>query len=116
MRARPSSRQRIALVTSNRQYYQLGDDLALLHALHHVGIEADLVPWTDPSFDWESCDLVVLRSPWDYYQQRTTFLRWARHVAQCSVLLNPLPIVEWNTNKRYLHDLSLQGIPTIPTH
>ncbi|GHO48647.1 ATP-grasp domain-containing protein [Ktedonospora formicarum] len=116
MRERRLSHQRIALVTSNRHYYQVGDDLALLHALDHVGIEADLVPWTDPSFDWEGCDLVVLRSTWDYYQQRTAFIRWARHVAQCSVLLNPLPIVEWNTNKRYLHDLSLQGIPTIPTH
>lgn len=68
--------------------------------------------WTDPDVQWSRYDLVVLRSPWDYADRRAEFLRWAARVPR---LANPLPVVRWNTDKRYLIDLDTAGVPVVPT-
>lgn len=58
--------------------------------------------WDDPAVDWSSFDLVVVRSTWDWWDQRDRFLSWARSVPR---LVNPAPMLEWNTDKRYLAEL-----------
>jgi glutathione synthase/RimK-type ligase-like ATP-grasp enzyme len=55
---------------------------------------------------------VVVRSTWDYSDRRDAFLEWcARH----RQLLNPTPVIAWNTDKRYLQELADAGIPIVPT-
>ncbi len=43
-------------------------------------------------------------------------MAWAERVASRSTLLNPLPVVQWNTQKqRYQTELAATGIPPIKT-
>jgi hypothetical protein len=88
------------------------DDQALRTALRARGVEVSAVRWDDPSADWTAYDLVVLRSPWDYPERRDAFVSWARSVPR---LANPADIVEWNTDKRYLGELTAAGVPVTPT-
>ena len=84
-------------------------------ALAAAGIEAEVLAWDDPGVDWTRAGLTVMRSSWNYPLQRDAFVRWAEHVASVSELWNPLPVVRWNSDKRYLLDLERQGVPVTPT-
>jgi glutathione synthase/RimK-type ligase-like ATP-grasp enzyme len=87
-----------------------GDDAGLLSALRRRGLHARWLPWDDPAT--LAADLVILRAAWDYTERLDEFLSWARSVPH---LLNSAQIVEWNTDKRYLHDLHRMGVPVVPT-
>lgn len=110
------SSPRIALVTT-RAARRLDEDLAPLEtALRAAGAEAQLVDWDDAAAEWESFDIAVLRSPWDYARRLTEFLSWAQEVARVTTLLNPLPVVRWNIDKHYLAELIHAGVPTVASH
>jgi glutathione synthase/RimK-type ligase-like ATP-grasp enzyme len=69
--------------------------------------------WDDPSVAWDSFELVVVRSAWDYAERRDAFLAWARSLRR---VLNPVPVLEWSTDKqRYLTELGRAGVPVVPT-
>jgi glutathione synthase/RimK-type ligase-like ATP-grasp enzyme len=89
------------------------DEPLLLDALKRVGMDARTVVWDDPAVAWSDFDLVVVRSAWDYAERRDGFLAWAAGLPR---VLNPLPILAWNTDKeRYLTDLAAAGVPVVPT-
>ncbi|ABP55523.1 ATP-grasp domain-containing protein [Salinispora tropica] len=103
---------RVALVTC-ADFPNLESDDRLVHApLAARGVAAETVIWDDPGVDWAGYDLVVLRSPWDYPARRDAFVAWA---ATVPALANPADIVRWNTDKRYLEQLSAAGVATVPT-
>lgn len=106
---------RIALATCAALPDLHADDALLRDVLAARGAEAEAVVWDDPAADWGSYDLVVIRSTWDYAQRRPEFVEWSRHVDRVSRLANPLPVVEWNTDKHYLRDLESAGIRIVPT-
>lgn len=87
-----------------------GDDAGLIAALRHRGLHARWLPWDDPST--LEADVVILRATWDYAERLDEFLAWARSVRH---LINPVQIVQWNTDKRYLGDLQRMGVPVVPT-
>jgi len=87
------------------------DAAVLLAALEEVGLAARYAVWDDPAVDW-SAGLTVLRSTWDYTRDRAAFLDWVRRVPQVA---NEAAIVEWSTDKAYLVDLGLAGVPVVPT-
>lgn len=87
-----------------------GDDAGLLAALRNRGLHARWLPWDDP--ETLAADVVILRATWDYTERLDEFLSWTRSVRH---LINPAQIVEWNTDKRYLHDLHRLGVPVVPT-
>ncbi|WP_200212744.1 ATP-grasp domain-containing protein [Micromonospora coerulea] len=103
---------RVALVTCTDLPHLDPDDRLVLAPLAARGIAAEAVSWDDPAADWSAYDLVVLRSPWDYALRRDEFVAWARTVP---TLVNPADVVRWNTDKRYLAELSGAGVPTVPT-
>jgi glutathione synthase/RimK-type ligase-like ATP-grasp enzyme len=86
----------------------------LVEALRRRGVDASLVPW-DSAFDWTAADLVVIRTPWDYFQRIDEFLQWADDVGSVTRLANPASVVRWNTHKRYLLDLAAAGVATVTT-
>jgi hypothetical protein len=88
------------------------DTPALVAALAALGIDACAVAWADPAVDWDRFDTTVIRSTWDYPMAHEAFLDWTRRVPN---LVNPAGVVAWNSDKRYLDDLALAGVPTIPT-
>lgn len=91
------------------------DEPLLLAALAGAGLTAAPADWADPDVDWAAADLVVVRSTWDYAPRRDEFLAWARRVAAATTLLNPVEVLEWNTDKRYLAELAAAGLPVVPT-
>jgi len=110
-----SEARRVALV-SCAEALEIDDDMNLvLAAAKAAGIDACVVSWDDPAVDWSSFDLVVIRSTWDYHRRIDEFLRWARYTADVTRLMNPLAIIEWNTDKRYLNDLQNAGFAVVPT-
>lgn len=76
---------------------------------------AELAAWDDASVDWSRFDAVVLRSTWNYTEHLDAFLDWAEGVSRASRLINPLSVVRWNTDKRYLAGLHTAGFPVVPT-
>ncbi|MFG1777471.1 RimK family alpha-L-glutamate ligase [Micromonospora sp. NPDC049048] len=105
-------RPRVALVTCARLPDLDPDDRLLLDPLARRGVAVDVLDWADPGVDWPAYDLAVLRSPWDYALRRDEFVAWA---ARVPALANPGDVVRWNTDKRYLAELSAAGVPTVPT-
>ncbi|MFG2055968.1 RimK family alpha-L-glutamate ligase [Micromonospora sp. NPDC048930] len=103
---------RVALVTCSALPDLDPDDRLVLGPLAARGIAAEARRWDDPAVDWAGYDLVVLRSPWDYALRRDEFVAWAQSVPR---LVNPADVVAWNTDKRYLAELSAAGVPTVPT-
>lgn len=101
----------LALVTATSAI-DVDTDLPLLLAEMP---EASIEVWDDPTVEWSRFDAVVIRSTWDYHRCRAEFLAWARRVADSAPLWNPVDVIEWNTDKRYLSALADQGIPTVPT-
>lgn len=106
---------RIALATSAALPDLHADDVGLRDALVARGAEVEAVVWDDPTADWGSYDLVVIRSTWDYAQRRPEFVEWTRHVDRVARLANPRPVIEWNTDKHYLRDLESAGVRIVPT-
>ncbi|MDH5822978.1 hypothetical protein QFW77_08245 [Luteimonas sp. RD2P54] len=105
---------RIALATAVATTGHDPDMPLLLEACARAGLDAQALAWDDPSVGWSRFDLVLLRSTWDYALRRAEFLDWCGRVAACTRLLNPAPILEWNTDKHYLADLAADGLPVIP--
>jgi glutathione synthase/RimK-type ligase-like ATP-grasp enzyme len=93
---------RVALATCAEIPELEPDDRLLLPALAAHGIDAVPAVWDDGAVEWDAFDLVLLRSTWDYAERRDEFLAWARSLPR---VLNDIPLLEWNTDKRYLEDL-----------
>ncbi len=108
-------RPRIALVTAAAAR-DLDEDLKPLEiALRARGIDTHITDWDDDTIDWSAFDLALLRSPWDYTQRLPEFLAWAEHAAARTRLVNPLPVIRWNTDKHYLAELASSGAATVPS-
>ncbi|MDR0183625.1 ATP-grasp domain-containing protein [Lysobacter arvi] len=106
---------RIALVTAIAAA-GVDDDLApLLDACAHAGLAVQVRAWDDPTVGWSRFDAAILRSPWDYTQRLEEFLSWCRRVSSQTRLVNPLRVIEWNTDKHYLADLAARDVPVVPT-
>ena len=110
---------RIGIVTTSPGAFTSADpdrDCApLVAALRDRGVEADSLDWHDPSVDWASWDLAVLRSPWDYAQHPAEFAAWLELAGTQTHVLNEPELIRWNMHKHYLLELEAEGIPVIPT-
>ena len=106
---------RIALVTCERPI-ERDDDLDFVGpALRRKGVDVEVPGWSDPSVDWSSFDLAMISSTWDYFERQDEFRSWLKAAHKATKLVNPLGMVEWNLDKRYLLELEAAGVPTIPT-
>ncbi len=106
---------RIALITA-KAARSLDDDLApLVGALRACGTDVSIVDWDDDAIDWSAFDCAVLRSTWDYAERADEFLGWCVRAAEATRLINPLAVVRWNIDKRYLADLEKAGVGIVPT-
>jgi glutathione synthase/RimK-type ligase-like ATP-grasp enzyme len=84
----------------------------LVAACARAGLDVQWAVWDDPAVDWSEADLVVIRTTWDYTQRREEFLAWAAGLARVA---NPLPVLEWNSDKTYLRELATAGVPVVAT-
>ena len=112
--------QQIALIT----YFNTGkfsgisdqenDDL--YQFLTQKGLSVSYQIWDDPAVDWTKFELIILKSPWDYFDKIDAFYNWLDKLEQlgCRVL-NPVQTVRWNANKSYLKDVQEKGMKIVPT-
>jgi glutathione synthase/RimK-type ligase-like ATP-grasp enzyme len=93
---------------------------SLLLGVLGLGLQAIgrmLVPvsWRDSTVDWTQFEAAVIGTTWDYMEHRDAFLAKLEAICAHTQLLNPLPLVRWNSDKTYLKELAVQGVPTIET-
>ncbi len=106
---------RVALVSA-RAARALDEDLPpLLAAFAAHGAQAQVTVWDDREVDWAGFDAALLRSAWDYTERIGEFLEWVERTAAVTQLLNPPPVVRWNSDKHYLEDLAQLGVPIVPS-
>jgi glutathione synthase/RimK-type ligase-like ATP-grasp enzyme len=83
--------------------------------LLRAGFSVEARDWTDPG-DLNGFDLVMPLVAWGYHQDPP---RWHalldRLEREAVPTLNPIPLLRWNSDKRYLAELGAQNIATIPT-
>lgn len=83
--------------------------------LRRAGIAVEARPWTDPG-DLSDFDLVMPLVAWGYHLDPP---RWhallGRLEHEGAKVLNPVPLLSWNSDKRYLAELGGKGIAVIPT-
>ncbi|MEQ7873784.1 hypothetical protein ABDK56_07230 [Sphingomonas sp. ASV193] len=84
-------------------------------ALRDAGMTVEARPWTDAG-DVGGFDAVLALVAWGY---QLDAVGWHglldRLEAEARCVLNPVPVLRWNSDKAYLVELAERGIPTIPT-
>lgn len=112
-----SPRPRVAFVTTL--------DTAILHddfdhpfhveAFAAAGIDLEHAAWEDPDIEWDGFDLVVVRSAWNYVDRLDAFREWLHSRRSLVTMHNPVDLIEWNMDKRYLTELAAAGVAVVPT-
>lgn len=107
---------RVALATY-RDLPQLNEDDRLLQtALGALGIDAAPAVWDSAEERWGDYQAVLVRSCWDYHHRLEEFLAWFATLERAGTTVwNPVPLLRWNSHKRYLSDLAARGVPVVPT-
>ncbi|MDH4069774.1 MAG: hypothetical protein OEV30_05065 [Ignavibacteria bacterium] len=99
----------------NPEGFVFDDDLAV-PALAARGYGVQSIPWTSSSVDWNSFDVVIPRTTWDYHHHLDKFLMVMENIDRSSArLANSLALFRWNAHKSYLFDLERQGVAIVPT-
>ena len=84
-------------------------------ALRRGGVEVEPRPWSEPG-DLAGFDLVMPLVAWGYHLDPP---RWHglldRLEGEGRRVLNPVPLLRWNSDKRYLAELGRKGVAVIPT-
>ncbi|MDX1518180.1 MAG: hypothetical protein R3288_15145, partial [Woeseiaceae bacterium] len=84
--------------------------------LNDLGWHVDLVPWRDPSTDWNAWDAVYICTPWDYLDDPALFVRVLETIdASSAVLVNDIALVRWTLEKTYLADIEARGAAIVPS-
>jgi glutathione synthase/RimK-type ligase-like ATP-grasp enzyme len=92
------------------------EDDKLLNFLKEKGLNIEKVIWNDRDINWGDYSLAILKSPWDYFDLIEEFYHWLDHLEAKKVkLLNPIEVVRWNSNKKYLQEIEAAGLKIIPS-
>jgi glutathione synthase/RimK-type ligase-like ATP-grasp enzyme len=105
---------RIAVVNSLEYAEHDPEAPLVVGALREAGAVADLHAW-NATVDWAGYDLVVVRSPWDYFDHLEQFLSWVDAVDGSTRIVNPSTVIRWNSHKGYLVEVGEGGVPVLPT-
>ena len=106
----------VVAFVSARAARGLDEDLPPFEAaMQSAGVRMEVVDWDDPTVQWESFDLALLRSTWDYTERLREFLVWVDATARRTTVLNPPAVVRWNTDKHYLRELARAAVPVVPS-
>lgn len=90
------------------------EDHVLSDILTEEGISTEIVPWSDPEVDWSRFSMLLIKSPWDYFDYYEEFLNWIQKISALDIpVLNSLEILIWNSNKKYLLEIEEKGFKVI---
>lgn len=92
------------------------EDSRLLAFLREKGLDITREIWTDTSINWTDYDLILLKSPWDYFDRIHEFYTWLKQLKDAGITMcNSYETVKWNSDKHYLQDMITAGFPVIPS-
>lgn len=92
----------------------IDEDKILSSILTELGISHEILVWSDPKVDWSQFSLILIKSPWDYFDYYPEFLDWIEKIQDLGTpVLNDLKTVRWNSSKEYLLEIEARGFPTI---
>lgn len=92
------------------------EDADLISFLTRKGLNVVSTIWNDKNVDWNSFNIAIIKSPWDYHNNITDFLNWLDKLKSLNVqVLNPVEIIKWNSHKKYLKEIAKKGLPVIQT-
>lgn len=92
------------------------EDSLLTRYLRQQGHTVEPRIWSNPAVDWQRYDVVVVKSPWDYFDRVTEFYEWLDRMQQLGVrMLNPAATIRWNADKKYLLEMEQAGVRIVPT-
>lgn len=95
------------------------DEQLLAPALEALDILTRPIIWEQAAagnIDLQTIDLLVFRSCWNYHYHADAFATWLNQLeAQHIPVMNPVPLIRWNLDKRYLQFLEAAGVPIVPT-
>lgn len=86
------------------------DDHILQKALEKEGFQVSFKAWEN--FEDNGEDLFIIRTTWNYTEHLDEYLK--RLSAIKERLWNPLKLIQWNCNKKYLLELQTKGVKIIP--
>lgn len=93
------------------------EDQILCELLDELAIDYQFEVWSDPTVDWSCFNVLLLKSPWDYFDYYQEFKEWCNKIQALGIpVLNDLSLVLWNSSKEYLLSIQKQGFGVIPTH
>ena len=101
---------RLAITTSSDYADGYKDTAELLKIFRKMGVESSLEIWDDPEVNWKKFDGILLHTTWDYTDKYEVFLKWCKHVAESSRLINDYRVVQANSTKHYLLELQEKGV------
>lgn len=83
--------------------------------LRRSGFDVEPRVWSDPG-ELAAFDLVMPLVAWGYHLDQTRWHALLDRLEEEQVpTLNPVPLLRWNSDKRYLAELGQKGIAVIPT-
>ncbi len=111
---------RVGLVTCKELPEPDPDAAPLGRALRQRGHTPVMLPWDDASVSPDELhranfDIIVIRSPWNYFLAADAFVHWIDQANKCAPVINTADVVRWNIHKGYLLELAAAGVATIPT-
>lgn len=106
----------IAFLTSSNFPELTPSDTLVSDYLQKQGLKTEVVIWDDPALKLQDYELFLVRSVWDYHKRFEEWMAFLdkleKHKAK---VLNPLSVLRWNSNKRYLKEV-LGNIHQVPMH
>jgi glutathione synthase/RimK-type ligase-like ATP-grasp enzyme len=94
----------------------VSDDELAIPFLKELGWQVETISWSDPTADWNSYDAAIIRTTWDYQKRPERYLEVLADIETSGArLMNPLSVVKWNLDKRYLRELEISGVRIVPT-
>ncbi len=103
----------VAFITSAEIGDLTADDRLVVAPLEARGVRVVPAVWT-ADVEWDAYDLVVIRSPWDWYSDAKRFSTLIEELSARGRLCNP-DAHRW-LDKRYLARLGERGARVPPTH
>lgn len=83
--------------------------------LLRAGFSVEARPWNEVG-DLAGFDLVMPLVAWGYHLDPFGWHQLLDRMEQCDVpVLNPVPLLRWNSDKRYLAELGTKAVSVIPT-
>lgn len=93
------------------------EDEMLLNLFTKHNHQVTLKVWDDPSVDWTSYDIIIIKSTWDYFIGKIEmFYRWLTFIKEKNIpCLNHPDLIKWNADKHYLLDIQSAGLNIVPS-